>query len=260
MKIGSIGYNYQHKEEFVMERPNGTGCRLMLLIKEPSIFVINGTEYKVKKNSFVMFSPSTSYKYYADGEVYTDDWIYFDLEPGNEEKFRELEILSDQIVYLSKLEELSQILHFMTYEHYSTENRHDEIEQLYTEIFLRKLSRQIRSKPAHSQVVADKNTRFIQLRSKIYTMPEEIANVNQLADELEMSRSGFQHTYKKIFGVNVMNDIINERMERAKQLLLSTDLSIKDIAQKCCYASEYSFMRLFKKHFGKTPTEFRKMI
>lgn len=57
MKIGAIGYNYQHRDGFVMERPNGTGCRLLLIIKEPSLFVINGMENKVKKNSFILFSP-----------------------------------------------------------------------------------------------------------------------------------------------------------------------------------------------------------
>ena len=51
MKIGSIGYNYSHSDNFVMDRPGGNGCRLFLLIKEPSIFIIDGTEHKVKENS-----------------------------------------------------------------------------------------------------------------------------------------------------------------------------------------------------------------
>ena len=55
MKIGSIGYNYSHSDNFVMDRPAGNGCRLFLIIKEPSIFIIDGTEHKVKENSFVMF-------------------------------------------------------------------------------------------------------------------------------------------------------------------------------------------------------------
>ena len=91
-------------------------------------------------------------------------------------------------------------------------------------------------------------------------MPEEIADVSQLAEESGMSRSGFQHTYKRIFGVSVRTDIINARMERAKSLLLSTDLPVREIAYKCGYSSEYSFMRQLKNHFGKTPTQFRSII
>ena len=84
MKIGSIGYNYSHSDNFVMDRPGGNGCRLFLLIKEPSIFIIDGTEHKVKENSFVMFSPAVPCRYYGQGSVYTGDWIYFDFEEGVE--------------------------------------------------------------------------------------------------------------------------------------------------------------------------------
>lgn len=260
MKIGAIGYNYQHRESFVMERPNGTGCRLLLIIKEPSVFVINGMEYHVKQHSFVLFSSSTPYRYHGENEVYTDDWIYFNPEPEDEDKLKELGIPSDEVVFLGNTDELSQIIHFMTYEHYSAEPGHDEIEQLYFEILLRKLGRLISTKPAYSQVVAKKNDRFVQLRSKIYSMPEEISSISQLATELGMSRSGFQHTYKRIFGVSAQTDIISARMERAKELLISTDLPVREIAYKCGYFSEYSFMRQFKVHFGKTPTQFRSTL
>ncbi|MGN1339232.1 MAG: helix-turn-helix domain-containing protein [Oscillospiraceae bacterium] len=260
MIIGAIGYNYQHREKFVMERPNGTGCRLLLIVKEPSLFVINGEEYHVKKNSFVLFSPTAAYRYCGEGEVYTDDWIYFNTDPEDEERLRELGIPSDEVMYLGRTDELSQLIQFMTYEHYSAEPGHDEIERLYSEILLLKLSRLITVQHAHSQVIADKNNRFVQLRSRLYSMPEDVADVSQLAEESGMSRSGFQHTYKRIFGVSARTDIINARMERAKSLLISTSLPVMEIAFKCGYSSEYSFMRQFKNHFGKTPTEFRSIL
>lgn len=115
----------------------------------------------------------------------------------------------------------------MTYEHYFAEQGHDEIELLYFEILLRKLNRLVTASSTHSQVVADKNNRFVQLRSRLYSMPEEITDVSQLAEESGMSRSGFQHTYKRIFGVSARTDIINARMERAKNLLISTDIPVR---------------------------------
>lgn len=75
-----------------------------------------------------------------------------------------------------------------------------------------------------------------------------------------MSRSGFQHSYKKIFGVSVMSDIIAGKMKRAQQLLVSTNLTVKDISQKIGYANEYVFMRQFKAYCGKTPTEYRSLL
>lgn len=176
MEIGTIGYNYRHMEKFVMDRPEGTGCRLMLLIKEPSVFVINGEEQDVRKNSFIMFSPQTAYKYYAKEKVYADDWIYFNFEEGDKERFHDLGIPSDKIVYLGNMEELSQLIHFISYEHYSEEEGHEEIERHYTEIFLIKLSRLIKNSGSHSHIINDRISRFTQLRSKIYTLPEEITD------------------------------------------------------------------------------------
>ena len=47
MRVGSVGYNYRHEEAFIKDCPNGCGCWLMLLIKEPSVFdVINKSNAK----------------------------------------------------------------------------------------------------------------------------------------------------------------------------------------------------------------------
>ena len=57
MKLGTIGYNYSHDADFVMDRPNGPGCWLMLIIKTPALFELNGISYSVRANSFVIISP-----------------------------------------------------------------------------------------------------------------------------------------------------------------------------------------------------------
>ena len=57
-----------------------------------------------------------------------------------------------------------------------------------------------------------------------------------------------------------MTDIISARMERASQLLATTNLSVREVAERCGYTNEYGFMKRFKMHFGKTPTEFRSML
>ena len=88
-------------------------------------------------------------------------------------------------------------------------------------------------------------------------MPDHVGNVDDLAAQAGMSRSGFQHLYKKLFGTTVIKDIIEGR---TKRLLSSTRLTIKEISTRCGYTNEYSFMRQFKEQVGKTPTEYRSSI
>lgn len=261
MTIGSIGYNYAHDGDFLMDRPNGIGCPLFLLIKTSAVFVIAGKEYRVRKNSFVLFTADTPCRYGPAEDGYTDDWMYFELTAEDVEKLRALGIPFNEVMYLGNIEELSQIMHIMAYEHYSAELHHEEIEQQYIEILFLKLSRIIRSASfSSSDAIVEKNYRFTQLRAQIFTAPDLIPDVSGMAQMMNMSRSGFQHMYKKMFGVSVMTDVINGRLDRAKRLLSATNLTIKEIAEKCGYVSEYNFMRQFKSRIGKTPSEYRKSL
>ncbi|MCR5167607.1 MAG: AraC family transcriptional regulator [Oscillospiraceae bacterium] len=261
MNITAIGYNYSHGREFVMDRPNGSESWIMLLIKTPGLFTVNGNTENVKPNSFILFSPETPYKYYGTEDVYTDDWVYFDMDENDLRLLDKLGIECDKPLFLGNIEELSGIIHILSYEHFSAERYNTDIEKYYTEILLRKLSRLILSGASVSlHLYTEKNSRMTQLRTMILLHPEENMSVNEMADAMSMSRSGFQHLYKRMFGVSVIKDITRGRMERAKKLLSSTNLTIAEISNKCGYISEYSFMRKFKEESGKTPTEFRNCI
>ena len=187
--------------------------------------------------------------------------MYFEADKTDLEKFDKYDIKENNVYYLGNIEELSQIMHILAYEHYSADNFHEEIEEKYLDIFFMKLARMIKQRSTvSSEAFIEKNYRFTQLRTRIYTMPETVPDVEGMAAEVGMSRSGFQHLYKKMFGVSVMNDVITGRLDRAKRLLSSTNLTIKEIAERCGYESEFNFMRQFKSRYGQTPTEYRKCL
>ena len=48
------------------------------------------------------------------------------------------------------------------------------------------------------------------------------------------------------------------RIDYAKRLLLTTNLSVAQIAEKLGYGSNYGFMKQFAKNVGMTPTEYRR--
>ena len=265
MKIGTIGYNYIHdmkKEHFEMDRPKGPGAPLFLIVKTTALFTINGKEYVVKPNSFVLLKADTPCRYTAKDDVYTDDWVYFENDYWDQNFIDNLEIPIDTPVHLGNdVEEISQLVHILCYERYTSDAYHSEIEERYTEILFLKLSRLLKQKRcAFSEALSEKNYRFTQLRNEIFTQPDVVPDVDEMAKRLGMSRSGFQHLYKKTFGVSVMTDIINGRMKTAKELLIATNLSIKDVALRCGYTNEYGFMKRFKLYYGVTPTQMRERI
>ncbi|MDO5558851.1 MAG: AraC family transcriptional regulator [Oscillospiraceae bacterium] len=259
MLIGSIGYNHSHDSDFVMNCPQGPGCYLFLLIKTPAIFVTGSKKYKVRENSFIIISPAMPCRYYASEEKYTDDWFYFHITDKEKDDFTKNGIIFDEPLYLGNIEELSRLIHIMSYEHYLADVFHSEIEHKYADILIMKIGRIIQTQEFTAlRTFTEKNSRLTYLRTRIYSTPECFASIDSMMDLTGMSRSALQHAYKKTFGVSIITDVINSRISSAKKFLVSTDLSVCEIAEKCGYGCEYSFLRQFKKMCGCTPTQYRK--
>lgn len=85
---------------------------------------------------------------------------------------------------------------------------------------------------------------------------EEIS-VSALAEHLGCSVSHVMRSFKKQLDMTVVEYITKKRIEKAKQLLLNTDLPIMTIADYTGYPDYSYFTRVFKKETGVTPRDYR---
>jgi two-component system response regulator YesN len=81
--------------------------------------------------------------------------------------------------------------------------------------------------------------------------------VSDIAEIVGLSRSHFSTLFKKVTGENVIQFIFSKRLERATQLLLTTDWKVNEIAEKIGVPDYKYFSKWFKKCTGKTPSDFR---
>ncbi len=81
--------------------------------------------------------------------------------------------------------------------------------------------------------------------------------VEEAADRAGMSPSHFAHIFKKEIGVSFIDFVNRSRMERARELLLTTDLLVRQIADAVGVESPNHFGLLFRRVFGVTPNELR---
>jgi len=82
----------------------------------------------------------------------------------------------------------------------------------------------------------------------------------RLAALCNLNRNEFSRAFRHAFGIPPKQYLTRLRMERAKELLLTTDETIKEIARHCGYDNEYFFYRIFKKHVKLTPSIYRSTI
>ena len=82
-------------------------------------------------------------------------------------------------------------------------------------------------------------------------------NFSDLADELGVGYSTFRHRFKQQLGISPAQFQNSIRINRAQDLLSSTDLSISEIATLTGFETIYYFSRLFKNKTGLSPKAFR---
>lgn len=83
-------------------------------------------------------------------------------------------------------------------------------------------------------------------------------HVAEVAARVGISRSYFSVRFKKYVGLTFGDFIQNLRICRAKELLLKTDLSVLDVAEKSGYEDVYYFNRVFRERVCCSPGEYRK--
>ena len=88
-------------------------------------------------------------------------------------------------------------------------------------------------------------------------LSEEIS-LAVLADEFHLNPQYISQLFKNEIGVNFLAYLTNIRMERAKKLLLTTDLSVADISEQSGYGDYRVFTKGFKKAEGVTPSQYRR--
>ncbi|MEK3890031.1 helix-turn-helix domain-containing protein [Bacillus sp. FSL K6-3431] len=107
-----------------------------------------------------------------------------------------------------------------------------------------------------------KNYHQVLLEIKIYmekNYDKVELSLDHLSEIFEMPGKNISKLFKEEFGEKFVNFLIRIRMERAEELLQSTNDTIVEISEQVGYISANSFTRVFRKVYGTSPGEYRKI-
>ena len=82
--------------------------------------------------------------------------------------------------------------------------------------------------------------------------------IKDYAKERHMSECWFNRTFKQVTKVTPMQYILSLRITNAINLIESTGYSVTQVANAVGYEDPYYFSRLFRKHMGTSPSEYKK--
>ena len=255
MRIYALGWHWEHTADFEKLRPEGIHGMQIILVQSKARIGMGEKQYQVKPNTAFVVESCFPHSLYADGEPYTDDWIRFDLENDDSQFLSELGIIFNVPIPL-RTDIVSRLI-AVCEDIYQSEQTEKEavLRYLLSAIFM-----QIRSEynPQEMKQKTHYDTEMERIRQQIYEQPEADRTIEQIAEQLNLSVSHFQRLYKQRFGIPCSKDILTSRMEYAKQLLTTTDLSAIEIAERCGYADYSHFSRVFAKYACVSPAKYRK--
>lgn len=102
-----------------------------------------------------------------------------------------------------------------------------------------------------SETVIEKAKKYIEAQ-----FSKDIS-LDDVSREVDISPYYFSKVFKDETGVNFIEYLTNLRIERAKDLLRNSDMSIKQICSEAGYSDPNYFSRIFRKTVGVTPTEYK---
>ncbi len=249
--------------DFRIDRPNGLKGYIINLTVSGAGIVFPGTkdERKVTKGDLMILPTGVTHDYGRHPEFHNwyHRWVYFrPRATWNEwldwtEKTRGVGFLSLQKRHSDDAVNLIEQL-FKTIDQTRQENSilseelsHNLLEQVL--IRCRSFDSSKSMSPIDPRIA--RACQFIH---------ENIANeltIDELARVACMSPSRFSHLFKIQKEASVRQWIEDQRIALARQLLITTNLAVNQIAQYLGYQDALYFSRVFKKNLGESPREFR---
>lgn len=221
-------------------------------------FIIDGSGYiecdnhtnKVKKGDFYLLKKNSTHKYYSDKlDPYKKLWFNADGK------------LLDNLLDVYSLNKNVIIQNINVYSIFK--DLHDMLKQNYSHIDMQN----VLALKIHELIIAVDNSlnknKIINDNTayKIKTLLDKSIykniSLDELVNKLYISKVQIIRIFKNEYNQTPYAYILNKKIDVSKKLLMNTNMRIKDIASKLCFADEHYFSNVFKKVTGFSPSKYK---
>lgn len=254
VELTELRHAYPELGRFYIDRKDGHKNYTFLHFFNSMKIVYKGELIETAPGAVIIYDIGTP-QYFESNSDIIHDWIHFkgDITP----LLNCTNLKLDTIYYPKNTSFITAITKELETEFYSNYANKDKITEIkFRELFI-KLGREISGENVPD---FDRHTqeKFRYLRGKIFTSLDEKWTSDRMAKEVGYSQSRFFNIYKSIYGVSPTADLINARINRAKNILSFQQTSIEEISQLLGYENTTHFIRQFKSRTGLSPNEYRK--
>ncbi|WP_186725498.1 helix-turn-helix domain-containing protein [Planomicrobium sp. CPCC 101110] len=88
----------------------------------------------------------------------------------------------------------------------------------------------------------------------------ENITIEKIAGQVYMNPTYFCECFKNETGETVLDYVTRSRINKARELLLTTNLKVYEISEEVGYADTKYFSKLFKKYYGELPSKYKEKL
>jgi len=256
--VTAAGYYRVQTSPFIeTKRPNGRNDYQLMYVYAGKLHVyIRGKERIIEKGTILLFRPCEAqiYKYYSSEkpEIYWVHFTGFDVE----NLFERYEIPNDKNVFvLGNALDCQWLFKHIIHELQLRRKKYADFINMNLCQVLLLLNRCLEEEIAFDFDDLNEVDLALDFFNEKYNTN---ISIKDYAKERHISVCWFNRIFKRVMRETPMQYIINLRIANALNLLNETTYNIIQIANIVGYDDAYYFSRIFKKHIGISPREYRK--
>ncbi|MBD2870591.1 helix-turn-helix domain-containing protein [Paenibacillus arenilitoris] len=226
-----------------------TKCALVVALKGQAVFLFDGAErYELQPGKALLGGARRQLEIQVGGEGFEYCLVHYVPAPQDHEDGGRLKDVS--MLHVAYDPELLQLLEQLQ----QAADSPGGIGLLEKKTAFYRLLGKVLQSERHRQnkdsyPVIDEAVAYIQAH---YLEP---ITLDSLAERCEMKAKYFSYLFHKYVGIGPIDYLIQYRMNRAYELLMTGQFSVSDVAGSVGYSDAYYFSRLFKKHKGLPPSK-----
>ena len=245
--------HFTGKHPFCTDKVKGRLDYYLMYINSGSLTIFNGdTPISASAGDLIIFHSNTRYSYaYRGGEAISYYWVHF---TGGEVESRldEYSLSCFPTVYSTEPQNHIPNRFRTIFDAFPKQDdlRERELAALLERLLITASRSVIKDSERRGKLTS--SLRYIALNYSKEIRIAELASIEHL------SVSRFNYLFKEQMGMPPTRYILSLRMSSAKELLVSTDLPVKQIGIMCGYDDPHFFSKAFKTFHGTSPAEYRK--
>ena len=251
-------YNYSNPDYDQIYRPNGSGDYLFLLFKTPMKVYLDKKLSISKENACILYAPGYE-QYYKAVHRFRNSYLHFSCKADLKKQYG---IPLNTVFYPGNCEEIDACIRLLHKEHIANDLFSDEYEYTLFQQLMITIARGLKSHQIHGSGTEGDSlySAFRKLRLEMLTNYAEPWNTTELCKKVSLEKSLFYYCYQKFFQSTPHADLLQIRMDKAKNLLTNEALTVQQIAQMCGFSDFSHFSRYFRKQAGCSPLQWRRKM